>query len=451
MTNVDAALTRDPGDFERALRFLRTRTNYEQVDRTGAAFGLDPMRALLEGLRHPEAVIPFVHVAGTKGKGSVTWYLDALLRRAGVHTGRYLSPHLQRIEERIALDGTPLSPGAFAAAVLAVEPHVPASGATFFDVLTAAAWVAFAHARVAVAVLETGLGGRLDSTNAGGEKLATVLTSVGLEHVEVLGPDVAAIAREKVAIARAGVPLFAGFAEETEAGRVVSGEAARLGAPVRWRGRDFDVVAIRREGEGLRVDVRVGERRFCGLRLPTLALYQAPNLALAAAVCVELADRGRIAAGPAVLAASFDGEDLRIPGRFEIAGRRPPVVLDGAHTLESLEALFTSIREAFPGRRCVAVAGFSRDKDLDRLSRAFPGAVDLVLATQASSPRAVEPSRIAEALLRARVPCRGVPSPAEALSAALEAAGDGGVVVVTGSFYLVAAAKTILDERTDLD
>jgi dihydrofolate synthase/folylpolyglutamate synthase len=310
--------------------------------------------------------------------------------------------------------------------------------------LTAAAWAAFGRAGVDVAVLETGLGGRLDSTNATDVKWATVLTSVGLEHVDVLGGTLDAIAREKAAIARRGVPMFSAVRRGTEAGDAAAEVCRQAGAPFHALGEDFAVVNVAPDGEGLRAAVRCGARVYAGLRLPTPARYQAENLALAVAVVDNLAARGLVPEAARALSPAFAGNDLRIPGRFEVVPGRPTVLLDGAHTAESLTALFESVDAAFPERRRVAVVGVSRDKDLQRLSSAFLGRVDLVIATRAPTPRAADATAVAAALARVGVDARAAADAQEALTSAVSAAGAGGLVVVTGSLYLVAAAQAIL-------
>ncbi|HKE01118.1 MAG TPA: cyanophycin synthetase [Planctomycetota bacterium] len=433
----------------RALEFLRTRTNFEQVDRrAGARLDLAPVRALLDRLGRPEERFAVIHVAGTKGKGSVCWMLDAVLRRAGVRCGRYLSPHLERIEERIAIDGVPLSADAFGEAVLAVAPHVGDTGATFFDVLTAAAFAAFARADVAYAVVEVGLGGRLDSTNAT-PKVSSAVTAIGLEHVEVLGDDVAGIAREKAAIARRGVPLFSSNADATPVGRAIATAAREIGAPLIVAGREFAARNVRPDGAGLRVDVETVRRAYIDLRLPTAARYQVENLALAVAMLDDLEARELVTGVRHALEHPPDPDagDLCVPGRFEVVARAAgaaQIVLDGAHTAESIAAALDSLDAAVPGRPRVVVLGVSKDKDLSRLSSAMAGRADMVLATASTNPRAAEPASVAEAAARVGLRAKGVANLEEALEEAKREAGSEGVVLVTGSLYLVGEARSRL-------
>jgi dihydrofolate synthase/folylpolyglutamate synthase len=435
--------------YERALEFLRTRTNYEQVDRSGAAFGLEPMRTLLARLGHPEAAAKMIHVAGTKGKGSVTWFIDAFLRRAGARTGRYLSPHLRQIEERIAVAGRTISPDAFGEAVLAVAPHAEGAKATFFDVLTAAAWVEFARERVELAVVETGLGGRLDSTNAN-DKISAALTAVGLEHTDILGNEVGVIAEEKARIARRGVPLFSASPEGSLAGLAIARVAGEIGAPLGVAGREFEFRNVRESGGGLLVDVETVRRTYLDVRLPGPARYQLSNVALAVAVIDDLEARGFVGDARAAIERPPDPQasDLAVPGRFEVREQGGATwLLDGAHTRESLAALFESVDLAFPKRRRVVVFGTSRDKDLDRLSSGLAGRADLVLVTQARTPRAASAEKVGAALARAGVRSRDIGEVDAALAEAKREAGDGGLVVVTGSLYLVGDAMAALESQ----
>jgi dihydrofolate synthase/folylpolyglutamate synthase len=438
-----------PSPRERALEFLRTRTNYEQADRAGAPFGLEPMRALLAKLGHPEAGARMIHVAGSKGKGSVTWFIDAFLRRAGVRTGRYLSPHLQRIEERIAIEGRAIDSLAFGRAVLEVAPHAEAAKATFFDVLTAAAWVEFARERVEFAVVETGIGGRLDSTNAN-DKIAAAVTSIGLEHTDILGNTIAAIATEKAHIARRGVPMLSASPEGSEAGEAIARVAGAIGAPLAVAGREFAFRNAREAGRGLLVDVETVRRAYLDVRLPGPARYQLSNVALAVAVLDDLEARGFVGDARAAIERppDRDASDLVVPGRFEVRDVGGATwLLDGAHTRESLEALFESAALAFPGRRRVVVFGASRDKDLDRLSSGLAGRADLVLVTQARTPRAAAAEKVAGALARAGARSREAGEVEPALAEAKREAGAGGLVVVTGSLYLVGDAIAALETQ----
>lgn len=429
--------------YARALETLRTRTNYEQIDRRRGAFDLAPMRGLLERMGNPERDLKIVHVAGTKGKGSTTWFIDAFLRRMGLRTGRYISPHLQRIEERIAIGGAPLSQDRFGEAVLEASKHSEGGGATFFDVLTAAALRVFAEERVDFAVVETGLGGRLDSTNAT-PKIACALTSMGLEHTEVLGNTIEEIAKEKAHIARAGVPVFSVSDPASAAGMSIAAMVGEIGAPLFVMNREFRARNVRTEGSLSTIDVETLRCYYMDITIPSPAAFQVENAALAVAVVDDLAARGFTPDPRRALETPPDthASDLAIPGRFELVNSSPPIVLDGAHTAESLAALLDSVGRVFPGRRLAVVFGVSRDKDVGRLLSTFRGRADAWIATHADSPRAMPAEDVARAVAQGGFVVKTAPDTGSAL--ALARAETGAVVVVTGSLYLVAEARALL-------
>lgn len=437
------------GAAARALEFLRTRTNYEQVDRRGATLDLSPIRTLLERAGACDRMLQFVHVAGTKGKGSTTWFVDALLRRAGVKTGRYISPHLQRLEERVAVNGTPVFADELGEAILQMAPFADSARATFFDILTAAAIVCFARHGVEIVVFETGLGGRLDSTNGVETKISTAITSLGLEHTEILGDTLEAIAREKAGIARANVPLFSVTNPESAAGRAIAEVAAAAGAPVRTLGTDttngdFNIRDVRADGTGLRADIEAGGRKYTNIRLPGRAHYQVLNLALAVAIVDDLGARGLVpGVREAISGAGADGGDLVVPGRFEIVNSTPPIVLDGAHTQESLQLFLESLEAAFPQRPRIVIFGASKDKNAARLFSALRGRVDLCILTKTASPRAADPADLERDAAEAGIPFATAATPADALALARSNA-RGGVVAATGSLYLVGEIRTEL-------
>lgn len=432
--------------YDRAIEFLKTRTNYEQIDRRGATLDLSPIRMLLERLGRPDRSLSFIHIAGTKGKGSTTWFVDAFLRRMGVKTGRYISPHLQQLEERVAVDGRSIDRDAFAEAILRVEPLAAEAKATFFDILTAAAILCFHKSGVAIVVLETGLGGRLDSTNGVETKISTAVTALGLEHTEILGPTIVDIAREKGAIARRGVPLFSVTNPDSPPGRAIAQIARDAGAPLFVMGREFHVRAARRAGPGYSVDVETVRRYYLNIQLPSPAKYQIENVALAAAIVDDLDARGLVPDARTAIErpAEMYRNDLNVPGRFEVLDGSPRIILDGAHTFESLNLLFDSVAESFQERPRIVVFGASKDKNTQRLFAALAGKVDLCLVTKARTPRAAEPSELLAAARAHGITARETDTVAGALDEARAAAGRTGLILATGSLYLVGEARTIL-------
>lgn len=403
-----------------AMERLARLTNYERTRPDGPrAFDLSRVRELYRRLGSPERRLGtrVLQVAGTKGKGSTARYLDAIFRAAGLRTGLYLSPHLESVRERIAVDGERIGDADFAAHVDAVlAADVPAT--TFFEALTAAACLHFAAARTEAVVLEVGLGGRLDATTAV-PTTGNVITEISFDHMELLGSTLEAIAAEKAATIRAGVPVLSGVDPETPHGGVIRDAAARLEAPFRY----VPAPAARAEGLGV---------RFQDLLLPVLGRHQAHNAALAAAAAQDM-PREAVARG---LVAT------RHPGCCELRGGTPPVVLDGAHTVSSIRATVDAVRDHFPDRTPDLVFALAGDKDLDGIATTLAPAVRRVFCTRADAKRGRDPHALADhPAWEGRAVA--VPEAAEALARARDAAGAKGLVLVTGSFYLAGALRPL--------
>ncbi|MFM8735772.1 MAG: bifunctional folylpolyglutamate synthase/dihydrofolate synthase [Pirellulales bacterium] len=445
-------LTRD-----RVLAWLDGRINYERVTTSGsasAAFGVTRMRRLLEKLGNPHRRYGVVHVAGTKGKGSVVTMLAAILEEAGHRVGRYLSPHVHMLEERIAVDGRPIPGPDLVAALSRVIPAVEAldasearrgrGGPTWFEVLTAAAFTHFADAEVDIAVIETGLGGRLDATNVC-NPLASVITSISLDHMKFLGPTLSRIAAEKAGIIKRACPVVCG-ATHPAARRVIATIARRRRAPLTQYGRDFTVTVFpatvgKEPLSGCtfsletRADDTANTRRY---RIPLAGHHQAENAALAVVAAATVAERGVAVDERAVVRGLARAT---LPARIETVARGPLVVVDAAHNLASMEALASTLRPVLakhPRRALVFAA--SADKQVERMLATVRGLFDEVVITRyLRNPRATP-------LARLRAACRaaGLPAPLEAespraaLRAARSAVGPRGIVVVAGSFFLAA-------------
>lgn len=425
--------------------------------RFGIREGLEGMRALLERLGSPERRIQSVLVGGTNGKGSVASLLAAALTRGGRRTGLFVSPHLQRVGERAALDGRPAEDAEMEALVGEVRRPAEEVGATFFEVLTAAALLRFARAGVDYAVLEVGMGGRLDATNVTDPVLG-VITGVALDHTAILGSSLTAVAEEKAGILRPGVPLITGAGGE--ALEVIERRARDLGTPLLAEGRGFRAEALSHGWEGVRLKVhwegwpaagaasvlgRTGELEVAS---PLVGRHQVGNVALAALAALQLG------VPPATVQEALAG--ARWPGRLErIPYRGRFVVLDGAHNPQAARALARSIRE-LEGRVAAMVVAVSSDKDVRGLLEPLSGLARSMLFTRAvRSPRSLEPAALLRAWrdLGADAPGQGgvagsppaaAPDPAAALELALEAAGSGETIVVAGSLFLVGEARDLL-------
>lgn len=412
----------------------------------GKKFSLAPMRAVLARMGDPHTRSPVIHVAGTNGKTSTSRMAGQVLLTQGYRTGVFTSPHLQAVEERVAVNGLPVSPAQLAEAISevaeAVAQEVAEGGRplTYFELTTAAALAHFIRAGVDAMVLEVGLGGRLDATNVVSAEVA-VLTGLGLDHTEYLGDTIEQIAEEKLGIVGPGAKLVCGSIP-SEAAPVVESKARSSGAEVMWLGKDFGAGSILPRSEGgwiVSVDGLYGS--YENLRLPLRGRYQVHNLAVA------------VAAAEAWLEKSLDADRLRagisavsVPGRMELVGfDSTPLLLDGAHNPEGCSMLAKSLSEEFGERKWVGVMGVMDDKDLESMIVALAPHLEMVVASRADSPRAMRPHELSR---RIRAVCDlevvECPDPSDAINQGRRLAGDGGGVLVAGSLYLVGEVRTLL-------
>jgi dihydrofolate synthase/folylpolyglutamate synthase len=382
--------------------------------------GLERMERALDALGRPERALRVLHVAGTNGKGSTCAMAAAALRAAGHRTGLYTSPHLVRFEERIAVDGVPVSEaalGALLAAVRAACPWHDAGGEgerlTYFEMATLLGLLHFAREGVEAAVLEVGLGGRFDATNVVAP-LACAVSRIGLDHTELLGPTLEAVAREKAGIFKPGVPAVVAGGQPAAALAALADEAARRGAP-------FSVAEAAYEGP-----------------IALAGPHQRENAALAAAALRLLDGRGLAVPGGAVEAGIAGA---RWPGRLELVAG---VLLDGAHNADGALALARALPALHPGRPVELVFGVLADKDHRAMLRALARCVNGLHLVAPRSPRARPPADYADFARSLGPSVDDHPSVEEALTCARSAAGSDGLVCVAGSLYLVGEARQLL-------
>jgi dihydrofolate synthase/folylpolyglutamate synthase len=415
--------------------------------RFGMKFGLDTMRALVAEMGHPERAFPSLLVAGTNGKGSVVAYCDSVLRASGLRVGCYTSPHLVRVNERIRVDGRDISDAAFARAVGAVRDaasRLVMRGAleahpTFFEVLTAAAFAHFRAARVDVAVLEVGLGGRLDATNVV-EPMASAIVSIDLDHEVYLGRTLAAIAREKAGVLRAGRATVTGPLGQ-EARQAVHQQARARAARVVEAESGARVAPL--PGAPGRISIETPAGRYPELA-PLPGAHQRANL-LVAIRLLEEAKRAGLAVDPARVPGAVRA--TRWPGRLQRVLGTPPLLLDGAHNPAGARALAAHLAGGPPFVLVFAAMG---DKDVRGLAAPlFPLARAVVLTTPRVS-RAASPGELARRAGRLARHAHRQPSVARALRLARRLASDHGPrteVVVAGSLYLVGAVLGLLERE----
>jgi dihydrofolate synthase/folylpolyglutamate synthase len=441
--------------YEQAIEFLFGRINYERahVDTYSTSdFKLERMQRLLELLDNPHLRLPAVHVAGTKGKGSTCNMIAAVLTAAGLRTGLYTSPHLVRFEERMTVDGVPPTPEELVQ--LANRVHGPVGELdqqparmhpTYFEIATAMAWLDFERRGVDVAVLETGLGGRLDSTNLC-RPWVTVITNVSRDHTQILGSTVREIAGEKAGIIKPGVPVISG-ALHSEAQPVIAERCAALGAPLWQLDREIRWQWSSGDDRGGRIDVFTPSHIWPRVPVVLRGEHQALNTALAVAALDRLQDVGVTIAAD-VLERGL--QQVHWPGRVEAIGARPTVVLDAAHNWESAKALLRTLAHDFPAaRRRILVFATTRDKDYRGLVRQFAPRFDTLIFTRyVDNPRSLP----AEDLQRYLASISDLPShvaadPYAAWKLARRLAQPDDLIVITGSFFLVGELRDLIRDE----
>jgi dihydrofolate synthase/folylpolyglutamate synthase len=461
-----------PSRHQAALDFLLGRINYERV--AVLPYGerqlkLDRMRTLLHRLGNPDAGVPIIHVAGTKGKGSTSALIGAMVHAAGYDVGVFSSPHLERLEERISINGQPCSGDELMALVNRIRPAVelmdeaalaandPSQQPTFFEIATAIALMHFADRRVDEVVLEVGLGGRLDATNVCQPAVA-VITSISLDHTKQLGDTTAQIAAEKGGIIKPGVPLVLG-AVDAAAHDVLSRLARHHGARVIEAPRDYEIAyrpphEVDDHAAAGEIDFRSHaadqplELRGAALRL--LGKHQAANAGVALATVLELRRQGWLISTDAM---RLGLAEAALPGRIEVIARRPTVVLDVAHNVASIEALVDSLAESFAARDRLLIFAASRDKDVRGMLRVLLPHFQRVIVTEyQENPRAVSVEQLAawcrEELTQmagASVACHleACQRPIDAWQLACQNARADQLICITGSFFIAAELRPL--------
>ncbi len=459
------------------IQFLLGRENYERwrkIPYDPARMGLDRMRQLLELVGSPQLTLPVIHVAGTKGKGSTSAMIAAALSAAGYRTGLFTSPHLERIEQRMAIDGQPCEADEFAMLVDLLRPAVAAldrraaqgqSGPTFFEITTAMAFLHFQRQEVHAAVLEVGLGGRLDATNVC-QPAVSVITSISFDHTQQLGNTLAAIAGEKAGIIKPGVPVVSGVVQPEA--RDVIRQVCR-NRRCRLVERDTDFIFdyqpprhLEREAASGQVVYRHsaaadvisligsigpmfgGVQETYDLALP--GRHQAANAATALAT-LEVLRQADWNIPPAASRQAL--ADLSWPARVQVVSRRPAVVLDAAHNVASIRALVETLEESFSAARRLLIFATTHDKDVRGMLHCLLDEFDEVYFTRYSNnSRAVPPEQLqqaAEELTGRRWPA--FDEPAAAWKAARRSATDDDLVCITGSFFLAAEMGSIVREE----
>lgn len=430
-------------NYQNAVEFLWQHAMFEARPATQYApqhFSLARMRALLAALGDPQTKFPSVLIAGTKGKGSVAAFTESMLRAAGYRTGLYTSPHLHDVRERFQIARTPISRAGFTEIMRALRPEIERFPAiTFFEITTAIAFEYFAREKVDLAVIEVGLGGRLDATNVLQPQVCAI-TALSYDHVELLGSTLDKIASEKCGIIKPGVPLVCA-PQPPAAMQVVEQIAAQRGAALRLVGRDWHYKRLTVKRTGQTCAVGRSNAPAAEYELPLLGAHQVENAAVAVAIAAELRSAGWQLDDAAVAAGL---RTVVWPARCELVPGSPPYILDCAHNGESAMRLHAAIREHFPGLPYVLLFGAMQDKDIAGMFENLLPDAQAVVLTHATNPRSLQPEALGVMAAPYARPVSTAATVPEALRHAAALAGPHALVLVTGSVALVGEARTAL-------
>lgn len=430
----------DPSSFQVAFDWLYG------FDKYGWVFGLERITFLLEQLGNPHKDLNVIHVAGTNGKGSVCKYVSAILQNAGYKVGLYLSPHLERFSERIVVSNQEISEEDFVKLVSQVRPVVDAmkkqnTTPTFFEIVTALAFLHFRNKAVEYAVVEVGLGGRFDATNVV-NPLVCVITNISLEHTDILGKDIASIAAEKAGIIKNHVPVVSAATGDAQV--TIEQIAKERGAPVFWIDqRMWKRKVYEKQKQEFLIQ---GAFKDYTVQTSMLGQHQGENIALAIATVEQLQMRG------VYLTDSDIQEGISSathPGRMEFISEEPLILLDGAHNPDGMKMLVKTLQEDFSDHRLILVLGVLKDKDLNTMISMIMPHADVIVVTKSGNTRAAEPQQLHK-IIEGFDPNKTVfvdDSVSKAIDQAKRIAKQQDLICVTGSLFTVGEARGYLLQK----
>lgn len=416
---------------------------------------LDQITAVMDLLGDPQRTYPVIHLTGTNGKTSTTRIIDSLLREMGLKTGRFTSPHLHSMRERIAFSGVPISPEKFIAAYDEVLPFVEIVDAqsaeagrppmNYFQMLVAIAYAAFADAPVDVAIVEVGLGGAWDATNVADGQVA-VVTPVSLDHTRMLGDTVEAIADEKSGIIKADAVAVIGV-QEPEVTEIMAERAEAVGARIALEGNDFGLLTREVAVGGQQISVRGLGGDYEDLLLPLHGAHQAHNTVLAIAAVEAFLGGGEQRLDPDIVRAGIAA--VASPGRLEIVRRSPTVLVDAAHNPAGALALRAALEDSFNFARIIGVIAILKDKDATEMLEILEPVLDHVVVSRTTSPRAMRPDELGELAVEIfgedRVTVvQDLPDALDTAAGLADEGGVGGGVLATGSVTTAAEVRMLL-------
>lgn len=409
------------------------------LGRFGIVLGLSTMRAILEGLGNPHLDYKCIHVAGTNGKGSVASTLSSILTQAGYKTGLYTSPHLVSFNERICIDGNQITDNEVIEAYRAVEAvNTGERSATFFEISTAMAFYMFSKKNIDIAIIETGMGGRLDATNIISPVLS-IITNISLEHKSYLGNTIKAITTEKAGIIKPDVPVVTGV-RQASARSVVKQTALENNAPCYIFGQDFNV---RRNGPSGSFTY-YGGSTLRAMKTPLLGRHQIDNAALVLSSCEILNTLG-ISISETNIRNGFKSTSW--PGRLEMISENPLTIVDGAHNLEAIKKLSAFLNDEFNGKKITLVTGILDDKSYDIMFKNILPLCSSVILTRANSDRSIEPEDLKGAAKKFSENVTVINDIPEAITYAENSSRPEDIICISGSLYVVGEAMEFFDNR----
>jgi dihydrofolate synthase/folylpolyglutamate synthase len=434
--------------YKEALKYLYEKTDYEREKHLRynvTTFNLERMEKLLSLVGNPHKKVPTVHIAGTKGKGSTATMLARMLEANDYNVGLYTSPHVLHLHERIVVNSQMISDsqmlGLLNRIYAPVEKISKSERVTFFEIMTAMALMHFVDMDVDIAVIETGMGGRLDSTNVIKPEVVGI-TSLSIDHQSQLGETIGSIAKEKAGVFKRGVPVVT-VQQEPEALRVLKSCASAAKAPLSVTGGDIDFSqrfeTSREHGPHTRICLTTPTSKFEHLRVPLQGTHQAINCGLALAMLDKLKSSG-YEIDDEKAARGLD--QVSLTGRMEMICDDPRIMIDGAHNAASIKALIHAIGQNIPYDSMVMIFGCNMDKDVDGMLNELQYGADKVIFTRSNSAKAVSPDELAEMYTeKCNKMCQSTSTLAEALRLARSAVDREDLICITGSFYLIGQAK----------
>jgi len=439
--------------YEEAQAFLHKAIDYEKLisyQYNASTFSLDRMVKMLEYVGNPHKSFPSIHITGTKGKGSTAIMISTILEHAGLRTGLFISPHLIDLKERIQINHQNISEHEFTSNLNDLRPYIhnlrdtePSASPTFFEILTAIAMLYFKKEHIEMAVLEVGLGGRLDSTNVVIPHVS-IITNIGFDHTAILGNTLSSIAYEKAGIIKQGMPVVSAV-EAPEALSVIEKTCKEKDARLYLLGRDIWIEEIRntKSERGLMCTIKTWRHTYPEIFLPLVGAHQAKNCALVLGAIEIMREQGNI---------SIDDETIRnalarvyCPARIEVVGGNPLIILDYAHTVDSMKFLRESLLGNFTFQKLILVLGFSQDKDLDNILKEIVTVGDSIIVTRSKNPRAAPPEDLSQRIERL---CGKQPeitdNTQDAVVVAKRMASKEDLICITGSAYVAGEAMQML-------